>query len=85
MLLARGPYEREAEQALMADHHVDCLLTKDSGGALTAAKLDAAAALGLPVVVLERPAPPAGVPLVTTVAEATRVVRRQVGQDRPGS
>ncbi len=82
VLLARGPYEREAEQVLMADHGVDCLLTKDSGGALTAAKLDAAGALGVPVVVLERPDPPPGVPLVATVEEAVRVVRSQL---TPGS
>jgi precorrin-6A/cobalt-precorrin-6A reductase len=75
LLLARGPYELDAERALMAEHGVDCLLTKDSGGALTAAKLDAAGALGVPVVVIERPAPPPGVPLVTSVAEALRVVR----------
>ena len=75
LLLARGPYELDAERALMAEHGVDCLLTKDSGGALTAAKLDAAAALGVPVVVIERPAPPPGVPLVTSVAETLRVVR----------
>ncbi|SDT40092.1 precorrin-6A/cobalt-precorrin-6A reductase [Friedmanniella luteola] len=83
LLLARGPYERDAEQALMAAHRVDHLLTKDSGGALTAAKLDAAGALGVPVVVLERPAPPPGVPLVTTVAEARRAVRREIDRDRP--
>jgi precorrin-6A/cobalt-precorrin-6A reductase len=81
VLLARGPYEREAERALMAEHRVDCLLTKDSGGPLTAAKLDAAADLGLPVVVIERPPPPAGVPLVTTVAEAHRLVRLSGGQN----
>lgn len=74
VLLARGPYERQAERDLMAGHQVDCLLTKDSGGPLTAAKLDAAADLGLPVVVIERPPAPAGVPLVTTVAEARRWV-----------
>jgi precorrin-6A/cobalt-precorrin-6A reductase len=74
VILARGPYERAAEEALMADHQVDWLLTKDSGGTMTAAKLDAAAALGLPVVVIERPAPPPDVPTVTTVAEAHRLV-----------
>lgn len=82
LLLARGPYQRDAEQALLAGHGVDCLLTKDSGGDLTAAKLAAAGALGVPVVVLERPAPPPGVPLVTTVAQALRVVRTEIGQDR---
>ncbi|WP_375424546.1 cobalt-precorrin-6A reductase [uncultured Friedmanniella sp.] len=76
VLLARGPYERVAERTLMAAHRVDWLLTKDSGGPLTAAKLDAAADLGLPVVVIERPPPPPGVALVTTVAEAVRWLRR---------
>jgi precorrin-6A/cobalt-precorrin-6A reductase len=83
LLLARGPYGLDAEQSLMAGHGVDTLLTKDSGGDLTAAKLDAAGALGVPVVVIERPPPPPGVPLVTTVAESLRVVRSQIGQDRP--
>ena len=83
LLLARGPYELGAEQSLMVSHGVDALLTKDSGGELTAAELDAAAALGVPVVVIERPPSPPGVPLVTTVAETLRVVRNQIGQDRP--
>ncbi|MFL6065702.1 MAG: cobalt-precorrin-6A reductase [Friedmanniella sp.] len=78
LLVARGPYERAAERALMVEHRVDWLLTKDSGGDLTAAKLDAAADLGLPVVVIERPAPPPGVPLVATVADAHRLVRTQL-------
>lgn len=82
VLLARGPYERVAERTLMSRHRVDCLLTKDSGGPLTAAKLDAAADLAIPVVVIERPAPPPGVPLVATVTEAHRRVRRWL---TPGS
>lgn len=81
VLLARGPYERGAERTLMAGHGVDWLLTKDSGGPMTAAKLDAAADLDLPVVVVERPPPPPGVPLVTTVAETLRLVS---ADGRPG-
>ena len=42
VLLARGPYEREAERALMQRFGIDVLVTKNSGGPLTEGKLDAA-------------------------------------------
>ena len=54
----------------MAEAGTDVLLTKDSGGTHTAAKLDAAGDLGIPVVVIARPPRPIGVPTVSTVAEA---------------
>ena len=44
----------------MIDVGIDVLLTKDSGGPDTAAKLDAAGDLGIPVVVIARPPRPAG-------------------------
>lgn len=56
VLIARGPYEIDSEKMIMVHHGVDCVITKDSGGSLTSAKLDAAAALDLPVVVVQRPA-----------------------------
>ncbi|MFF7448819.1 MULTISPECIES: cobalt-precorrin-6A reductase [unclassified Streptomyces] len=68
VLLARGPFTVEEETALLAAHCVDVVVTKDSGGAATAAKLTAARRLALPVVVVRRPPLPAGVPVVPDVA-----------------
>ncbi|WP_249010704.1 cobalt-precorrin-6A reductase [Conexibacter sp. DBS9H8] len=76
LLLARGPYTLEGERALIDTHRLSVLITKDSGGSLTAAKLEAAAGRGVPVVIVRRPARPE-VPTVTTVAAALRWVSRQ--------
>jgi precorrin-6A/cobalt-precorrin-6A reductase len=71
VVLARGPFTADAERALLREHRIDVLVTRDSGGAMTAAKLVAARELGLPVVLLDRPPAPA-VPTVSTVDEAVR-------------
>jgi precorrin-6A/cobalt-precorrin-6A reductase len=70
LLLARGPFTVVEETALMRGHGVDVVVTKDSGGSLTEAKLVAARELGLPVVLVRRPSLPAGVDVVSTVEEA---------------
>jgi precorrin-6A/cobalt-precorrin-6A reductase len=70
VVLARGPFTVEEETALMREHAVDVLVSKDSGGAMTAAKLTAARELGVPVVLVRRPPLPAGVPVATTVERA---------------
>ncbi|MFR0355847.1 cobalt-precorrin-6A reductase [Streptomyces sediminimaris] len=70
VLLARGPFTVADETSLLREHLVDVLVTKDSGGAATAAKLTAARRLGLPVVVVRRPPLPQGVRAVPDVAGA---------------
>jgi precorrin-6A/cobalt-precorrin-6A reductase len=55
LILARGPFSVADEIALMRDRHVDVLVTKNSGGAATEAKLEAARALGIEVIMVERP------------------------------
>jgi precorrin-6A/cobalt-precorrin-6A reductase len=69
VIMSRGPYSYSGEREILREHAVDVLLSKDSGGTHTVAKLEAAGDLGIPVVIIARPKlPPARV--FSTVAEA---------------
>lgn len=68
-ILDRGPFTVEGETALMRDHAIDVLVTKDSGGP-TGAKLQAAQSLGIPVLMIDRAPLPPGVEVVDTPAAA---------------
>ncbi|MEU9478124.1 cobalt-precorrin-6A reductase [Streptomyces sp. NPDC048191] len=68
LVLARGPFTVAEETELLRVHRIDVLVTKDSGGDATAAKLTAARELRLPVVVVRRPPLPQGVTAVPDVA-----------------
>jgi precorrin-6A/cobalt-precorrin-6A reductase len=78
LLLDRGPYLPDAEIALMSGRRVDTVISKNSGGQATAAKLVGARKLGLPVVMVQRPASPAGVPEVADVQGAVDWVDAQI-------
>lgn len=69
LIRSRGPYAYAAELALIRDAGSDLLVTKDSGGTHTAAKLDVARDLAVPVVVIGRPRLPDDTVEVATVAD----------------
>lgn len=71
LLLARGPFTLPGERALLTRHQIQVLVTKDSGGEMTAAKLHAARELGIPVVIQARPPVPTA-PTESTVDAAVR-------------
>lgn len=75
VLLSRGPYRYDDELAVLRAHGIDALVTKNSGGDMTRPKLDAAADLGVPVVMVDRPPVPTGVRAVNSVEEAVAWVR----------
>jgi precorrin-6A/cobalt-precorrin-6A reductase len=54
-ILARPPFTLEGELALMGEYAITHLVSKNAGGNQTAAKLDAAAQLGIAVVMVARP------------------------------
>ena len=74
LLLSRGPYRFEDEYRLMRDHRIDVVVTKNSGGDLTRAKIDVAQDLAVDVVMIDRPPLPAGVTVVGSVDEAVQWV-----------
>ncbi|MEM9682722.1 MAG: precorrin-6A/cobalt-precorrin-6A reductase, partial [Pseudomonadota bacterium] len=58
VISARGPFDEADERALLARHRIDVLVSKNSGGSATAAKLAAARGLGIEVIMIARPALP---------------------------
>jgi precorrin-6A/cobalt-precorrin-6A reductase len=60
VIAGRGPFAEADEAALMREHRIDLLVSKNSGGEATYAKIAAARRLGLPVVMIARPPAPPG-------------------------
>ena len=60
VLTDRGPFTVAGEKRLLTDHRIDVVVSKASGGAATRAKITAARALGIPVIMVARPPDPPG-------------------------
>ena len=60
ILQARGPFDRDSEAKLLSDEEIDVIVSKNSGGTATYAKIEAARELDLPVIMIARPDKPAG-------------------------
>jgi precorrin-6A/cobalt-precorrin-6A reductase len=60
LLQARGPFDRTDEEQLLAGEGIEILVSKNAGGSATYAKIEAARALGLRVIMIARPHKPAG-------------------------
>ena len=71
IVLARGPFTEAADTALLQQHRITHVVAKNSGGGGAEAKLSAARALGLPVILIDRPA----IARRPTVARVDEVLR----------
>ena len=68
LVVGRGPFTLSEERDLLGRHAIDLLVCKASGGAATEPKLIAARELGLPVVMVRRPAAEPGESVETVEA-----------------
>ena len=58
VLVSRGPFTEADDRALMEQHGIDLVVSKNAGGTGAYAKIAAARSLGLPVLMIDRPALP---------------------------
>jgi precorrin-6A/cobalt-precorrin-6A reductase len=78
-LLARGPFREADERALLLEHRIDVVVSKNSGGEATYGKIAAARALGIEVVMIRRQALPDVASAETVEALAAMVNHLLVG------
>ena len=54
-IISRGPFNLDAEITLLRDWKIEALVSKNSGGDATFAKLEAAQLVGIPIIMIDRP------------------------------
>lgn len=58
IVVGKGPFDLEGDIELLKSHRIDLVVSKNSGGSGARAKIDAARALDIPVLMIERPTLP---------------------------
>jgi len=81
VVIGRGPFTVAEERATLTDQRIDVVVCKASGGAATEAKILAARGLGLPVIMLRRPAAEPG-PRVAEVEAALDWIAGRLARPR---
>ena len=71
---AIGPFIFEQEKQLLQEHRIDVIVSKNSGGSATVAKLEAARELGVDVFMLQRPYMPSDGTLFNQLDECQQAV-----------
>jgi precorrin-6A/cobalt-precorrin-6A reductase len=69
IILHQAPFYLEAEKKLLSDYQIEAIVSKNSGGDTTYAKIVAARELGLPLVMVKRPSLPNKVECVSSVED----------------
>jgi precorrin-6A/cobalt-precorrin-6A reductase len=81
-LQARGPFAQADEIRLLRDEKIEVVVSKNSGGSATYAKIEAARELGLPVVMIARPDKAAG-HVVLSAEQAVAWLEQRLHDKRP--
>ena len=76
LLRAKPPFTLESEIALITNHGIKTLVTKNAGGAHTSAKITAARQTATPVIMIARPEKPAAQTLATAEEFAALIAAR---------
>jgi len=76
-VVGRGPFSEPDELRLLRYWRIDVLVSRNSGGAATRAKITAARKLAIPVIMIRRPAPEPG-PCLSDIEETVEWITDQL-------
>ncbi|MEO1431473.1 MAG: precorrin-6A/cobalt-precorrin-6A reductase, partial [Cyanobacteria bacterium J06633_8] len=74
LLFKKGPFNKDSEKQLLEEYQIDTVVSKNSGGDATYAKIIAARELGIKVVMVKRPMLPQG-ESIETVESALLLIK----------